>query len=127
MSNRTYICTDCRYSKRADASYGLNHDLRCPECQQPLHELEWRWRIPKKNDEKGWKELSKKVHVEKIEWSVARNKIREKKLEKIDRTISSVELHKESDRKTRKLKELNSQRTRIQKSYTEPGSAGNVG
>ena len=101
--------------------------MRCPECQQPLHELEWRWRIPKKNDEKGWKELAKKVATDEVEWSVARNKIRENKLEKIERTISSIELHKESDRKARKLKELNSQRKRIQKTYTEPGSAGNVG
>jgi len=53
MSSRTYICIDCRFSKRAEANYGLNTDFRCPTCHNELWELEWKWRIPKKNDDKG--------------------------------------------------------------------------
>jgi len=99
--------------------------MRCPECQEPLHELEWRWRIPKKNNDKEWKSLEQKVSLQKIERSVARNKIKEEKISKIEGMIESIGNQKDSERKNRKLTELSTERNRIQKNYTEPGGSHN--
>jgi len=61
MSKRTYICLECRTTKRAEAAYGLDTDFRCSQCQRSLFELPWQWRIPKKTDDAGWKKLRKVV------------------------------------------------------------------
>src|SRR6185369_174861 len=57
MSNRTFVCLDCRISRRAVAVYGKPHDLRCTSCKLGLMELPWERRIPKKDDDRGWKDL----------------------------------------------------------------------
>ena len=57
MSNRTYICVECRTSKRAEAAGGLETPLRCSSCGGGLWELSHKWRIPKKTDDKAWHEL----------------------------------------------------------------------
>jgi hypothetical protein len=99
--------------------------MRCPTCREPLHELEWRWRIPKKTDDKEWKNLEHKVSLQKVERSVARNKIKEEKISKIEGMMESTENQRDSDRRSRKLTELSKERNRIQKTYTEPGGSGN--
>ena len=68
MSNRNYICFECRTAKRADAAYGLKTDYRCSSCQGELCELPWRWRIPKKTDDTGWKKLKKMMSELEAEW-----------------------------------------------------------
>jgi len=57
MSNRTYVCLDCRTSRRAVSAYGQQHDLRCSSCKHGLTELPWKRRIPVKDDDKGWRDL----------------------------------------------------------------------
>src|SRR6266699_2818520 len=57
MSNRTFVCLDCRTSHRAAAVYGKPHNLRCASCKLGLTELPWERRIPKKHDDRGWKDL----------------------------------------------------------------------
>ena len=62
MSNRTYICVACRTAARRQARYGVNVvSVRCPECQTEMWSLCWRWRIPRKTDDSGWRELAEKV------------------------------------------------------------------
>lgn len=62
MSNRTYICVACRTTARRQARYGVNAvSVRCPECQTEMWSLCWRWRIPRKTDDFGWRELAEKV------------------------------------------------------------------
>ncbi len=119
MSNRTYICIPCRYSKRAEANFGLNNEMRCPQCRGKLWELEWKWRIPRKDDDKEWKALEKKVANESAERSNNLRKSREAKLEKIDLLIASTENLKESEKKTQSLKQLKHEKKTIQKKYTE--------
>ncbi len=124
MSKRTYICIDCRTSKRADAEYGLNTDYRCPECKNSLIELPWQWRIPKVKDDEGWKELRGKLLKVEANWIPRRNAIAKKKLQKLDRQIEQLSHQKETETGTRKLKRLRWQRTEIVKKYTESSRAG---
>ena len=96
MSNRTYICIPCRTSRRAEAAFGLNANLRCSQCGGRLWELEWRWRIPRKQNDKGWRELEAKVAREATEWLPRREQIGREKIENIDRQIQAVQLQKAS-------------------------------
>ena len=118
MSNRTYICIKCRVAKRAPAEYGLNTDYRCSQCQQELWELEWRWRIPKKTDDKGWKELEEKVISDSEKWLKRRPEIGKEKIERIERSIKHFERQKDSEKKDKKLKLLNNEIEKIKKKYT---------
>jgi hypothetical protein len=64
MSNRTYICVECRSARRAGAAYGLVTPLRCAGCGASLWELSHKWRIPRKSDIEGWDELKRIVNKE---------------------------------------------------------------
>jgi len=110
MSARTYICIACRWSRRAEAAYGLNTSLRCPTCNGALWELEWRWRIPRKTNDKGWKELEAKISSEAAEWLPRRRGWGAAKVAKIDAQIATIEKQRDSERKTAKLKKLRRER-----------------
>ncbi|MEQ1933343.1 MAG: hypothetical protein ABL962_05620 [Fimbriimonadaceae bacterium] len=118
MSARTYICLPCRWSRRAEAAYGLNTNLRCPTCSGPLWELEWRWRIPRKTNDKGWKELETKVTREAAEWLPRRRGWGADKIAKIDQQIANIEKQRDSAKKTAKLKKLRNERTETVNRYT---------
>ncbi len=106
MSSRTYICISCRTSRRAEAAYGLNTNLRCSQCGGRLWELEWRWRIPRKNDDKGWRVLEAKVAHDAREWLPRRRSIGQTKLQEIDRQIESAQKQKPSPSRERCLRLL---------------------
>src|SRR5690349_2942352 len=57
MSNRTYVCLECRRSRRAPASDGIGLTLHCADCHQALIKLPVEVRIPTRTDGTGWKEL----------------------------------------------------------------------
>ena len=117
MSARTYICLSCRWSRRSEAAYGLNTSLRCPTCSGSLWELEWRWRIPRKTNDKGWKELATKVSLDSAVLVPQRRRIGAAKIAKIDEQIASLEKQCDSERKTASLKKLSSERTQISSRY----------
>ena len=119
MSNRTYICLDCRTAKRAEAAYGLNTDYRCSQCRGRLHELPWRWRIPKKSNNSEWKKLREMVLEIESDWIPRRAGMGQKKLEKIDSQIEAVSRQRESESKEKKIKYLRWKRRDIEKRYTE--------
>jgi hypothetical protein len=106
MSNRTYICIKCRTTKRAEAHYGFNHGFKCPICHKNLWELEWRWRIPKKTDDKGWAELEKKVITESEEWLKRRYEMGLAEISKVEKQIEHYQKQKDTDKKEHKIKEL---------------------
>jgi hypothetical protein len=110
MSNRTYVCLDCKTARRAEAAYGLVHDLRCSLCSQSLTELPWRRRVPSKDDKKGWKELAVLLAQQEKEWLSKRNAMGKAKLEKLDKQISS-------SRSEEKKKKLLFQRRTVQEQY----------
>src|ERR1700719_1695693 len=105
MSSRTYVCMSCRWSRRAEAAHGLNTHLRCPTCGGSLWELGWRWRIPVKTNDDGWKELLAKITREATEWIPRRKAMGEAKIGKIDRKIATVERQSESSKKAERLKQ----------------------
>lgn len=111
MSARTYICLTCRWARRAEAAYGLNTRLRCPTCTGPLWELEWAWRIPRKTNDKGWKELETKVALTAAEWVPRRRRWGAESVAQIDEQIAKVEKQRDSARNTARLKKLRRART----------------
>jgi len=113
MSNRTYICTDCRTARRAPSTGGLQTSLRCRFCSGPLWELSHRWRIPKSTDVKAWKELREMVARqlpcrERYIRSCGEYRIRE-----IDRQAKHYAGRKPSKKRDDALKDLENQRARV--------------
>ena len=106
MSSRTYVCTRCRTSRRAPAAYGLNTELRCSICSGPLWELEWRWRIPRKTDDKAWRDLDAKVAHDASIRIPRRRRRGESIIQKLDRQIEGTSRRKDSLAKMKKLKKL---------------------
>jgi len=98
----------------------LNTDLRCPQCGGPFWELEWRWRIPQKDDDQGWRDLEVKVSRDAVEWLPRRRKMGEEKLTEIDRQIQSVQRQKPSGMRTRRLRQLQAKRRTIARQFTDP-------
>lgn len=109
MSNRTYICVACRTSARREARYGVNFDsVRCPECQSEMWSLCWRWRIPQKSDDKGWRDLAAKVADE----GTTREEYAEHltaKIDELNRKITEADQIRDDAKRKRKLKALNGQ------------------
>lgn len=52
MQNFNYVCLDCWTSSRSH--------IKCVKCQKRLVCIGSRWRVPKQNDTKAWKELCEK-------------------------------------------------------------------
>lgn len=48
-----HVCVKHRYNSKY---WG-----KCPVCQEELTSIGYRWRIPKKNNAKGWKVIAQKV------------------------------------------------------------------
>ena len=113
MSARTYICVPCRWSRRAEAAHGLNTSLRCPACSGSLWELEWRWRIPPKADDKGWKDLEAKVSSEAAKWLPLRQQRGSELTVKIDQQIANVEKQQGSAESVARLKKLKRERAAV--------------
>jgi hypothetical protein len=117
MSSRTYICVPCRWSRRGLAAGGLNTDYRCPSCHKALWELEWRWRIPRKSNDKGWKELAAKVKQDSAILIPRRKRAGEIKVAKVNQLIAQVENQRSSKKSATKLKELKTKRARLVNAY----------
>lgn len=47
MHSTTYVCIPCRNVKGGNAT--------CQFCRQPMHAMYYKWRAPKKKDDKAWK------------------------------------------------------------------------
>jgi len=74
--------------------------------------LEWRWRIPRKNDDKGWRQLSKKISYDAKRWWPRRVRIGLVNVDKIDKQIAATARQKASAAKGKKLKNLRGERKR---------------
>jgi hypothetical protein len=110
MSSRTYICPDCRWARRAEAAYWLNHNLRCPTCRGSLWELDKRWRIPRKSDAFGWKELAAKIARDADVIMAWRQRAGAAMLGKLDRQIAMAEKQRDSRKKVVRLRMLQKRR-----------------
>ena len=54
IANVTFVCFDCRKSARG---YQFQEAPHCPDCGKTMVNIGYRWRMPKKNRDKAWKEL----------------------------------------------------------------------
>ena len=121
MSNRTYICVECRTAKRAEAAGGLKTDLRCSSCGGPLWELSHRWRIPKKADKKGWEELAEIVAQSRPARDAFIKARGKSKLAEIDRQIEAFSARKPSEQREKILKDLAHERSQVLWQYLDGG------
>jgi len=118
MSNRTYVCIECRTSMRAPSSCGLKTDFRCRSCSGEVFEVSHRWRIPKRGDDKEWEMLRKKVIADQEFYRSHHRRQALSELAQIDRQIESVgNQKKETPAKKNKLERLYSKKKRILQTY----------
>jgi len=117
MSNRTYICVECRTSKRAEAAYGLNTNFRCSICQKSLYELPWDWRIPKRKNEKEWQSLKEMVEDLSLKWEPIKKVSFETLMKRLTKKIEKVSREKDTPEKQKKLKYLMWQKSEIERKY----------
>lgn len=117
MSNRTYICLDCRTARRAEAAGWAATNLRCASCGQSLWELSSRWRIARKSDDQAWNELREIVNREaplRQQWV---KKTGNARLETIERRQRGLEKQGPSRRRDAGLKRLAKERTEVLSRY----------
>ena len=119
MSNRTYICIECRTSKRAEAAYGLNTNFRCSVCQNFLYELPWDWRIPKRNNEKEWQSLKEMVEDLSLKWKPIKQERFEILINRLNKKIAQVSGEKDTAKKHKKLKYLMWQKSEVERKYKQ--------
>lgn len=133
MSNRTYICIECRTARRAEAAGWLATSLRCASCGGSLWELSHKWRIPKKNDEKGWQSLRDTILSEAPTREQYLQRRGTELIEQIDKRITAAENRQSSPDNDAKLKRLRNEKQMIEERYfhsneianTEQGGGGN--
>jgi hypothetical protein len=75
--------------------------------------LEWQWRIPRKNDDKGWRQLSEKISSDAKRWWPGRVRMGLAKVEKIDKQIAATSRQKASAATAKKLRKLRGERKRM--------------
>jgi len=65
MRRSNFVCVEHRIAHRRLDFWGVTHErdvaqvgsIHCPVDGQPMASIGYRWRIPKKSDDKGWAEL----------------------------------------------------------------------
>jgi hypothetical protein len=58
VSNSTYVCFDCRTTERVPIA---RISRACRKCRKPAHHVYYKFSIPKRDDNPGWKDLEAKV------------------------------------------------------------------
>lgn len=58
-SNGTLVCLDCRTTRRG-SGFG---ERKCIRCHKVMNYIGQHWRVPKKDDDKEWKNLEKLIEV----------------------------------------------------------------
>lgn len=121
MSNRTYICVECRTARRAEAAGGLKTRIRCSSCGGALWELSHKWRIPKKTDKKAWEELAEIVSQSRPTRDAFIKRRGEDKLAEIDRQVEAFTARKPSKQRADILKDLAHERAQVLRMYFDGG------
>jgi len=57
---QTYVCVECRLVVRRGFLAGAP---TCPKCNRTPQCVGTKWRVPKKHDAKGWREMAKKLRL----------------------------------------------------------------
>lgn len=106
MSNRTYICVECRSARRAPAAWGQETPLRCSSCGGPLWEFSAKWRIAPKSDDRAWQEMRAFVQREQPVRAGQNQKKGSELLARIDRKAALLSAQNPSLRRDATLKRL---------------------
>lgn len=118
MSNRTYICADCRIAKRAEAG-GWTRLVRhrCPQCGKALCELSPKYCIPAKRDDKGWGKLKDMVECYLASYEEKRKDYGRNLLGRIDRQLELLEQQNADGHRTGWLEDLRKERTEVRQHF----------
>ncbi len=110
MSNRTYVCFDCRTTERVPA---LRIARNCRKCHKPAEHVFYKFKIPKRGDNTGWAILQKKVRPLNLEIQTKVLFRMRAERARLERVLSQTPPEKESRRLeiTRKLKMMEKQKS----------------
>ena len=91
--------------------------MRCASCAGPLWELSHKWRIPKKEDDKAWRELKQIVQSEAPQREANLNRMGTRLLKEIEDRLDTVSKQKISERRDRMIKLLKKEMRDVMQSY----------
>lgn len=111
MSSRTYICLPCRWSRRASA--WPKEMPRCVQCRRELERLDRRWRIPAKDNPRGWKRLVEAIARDAAANRTPRPPLLDPQLNALDRQITNAGTRPDSARLYWRLRRLRQKRRRL--------------
>lgn len=60
MSNRTYVCFECRTTERVPLS---RITRTCRKCRRQAEHVYYKFKIPPRRDDASWQELQRKVRA----------------------------------------------------------------
>lgn len=89
MSNRTYVCFDCRTTERLPTSRIAK---KCRKCRKPAQHVYYKFRIPARGDAKAWADLEARVRPMNLEMqtrALKRLRARRARLERLVATVRS--------------------------------------
>jgi hypothetical protein len=118
MSNRTYICTNCRTARRARVSNGLRTSLKCRSCGGALWELSQKWRIPKVGNRKAWEDLAARIARDRPLREARIRQWGERLISDLDRKIEIYAMRKPSTRREEALLVLTRRRTHLRRTFS---------
>jgi hypothetical protein len=96
MSNRTYVCFDCRTTERVPTARIAK---TCRKCRKPAHHVYYKFKVPARTDDRGWSALEPRVRAVNIDMQTrALARLRERRL-RLERVLDSGALKNEAKRK----------------------------
>ena len=57
----SWVCTHCRTVVRVNQFN--SHKPDCPKCKRAMKNLGKSWRVPRRTDDKGWEEISRRLRM----------------------------------------------------------------
>jgi len=95
MSNRTYACFECRTTGRVPTS---RITMNCRKCRNPAHHIYYKFKIPGRLDDRGWRDLEAKVRPMNLELqSSALRRVRDEQA-RIERLVKDLPESRRSKR-----------------------------
>ena len=105
MSNRTYVCFDCRTTERVPVQRITRN---CRKCRKPAHHVFYKFRIPTRSDDGGWRILESRVRPMNLEWQARALALIRERTARLERQLATAPARHEARRKvlSRRLRAL---------------------
>ena len=109
MSNRTFVCFDCRTTERVATT---SIAKACRKCRKPAHRVHCKFKIPKRADDGAWANLEARVRPMNRELQTHALEYLREKQAKLERLLAEVPAENDMKRKLlkRELRSVASER-----------------